>query len=638
VIRLPINRHRAWQLAADASLVAAAWWLAFQLRFDHGVPPYYDTLFQKTIWIVLAIKLLVFILFGFYNRWWRYVSTRDMWGAARGVAVGSLIAYTTVYFTSPVNNIRLPRSVAVMDLLLTLAFVAGTRLLARSIIERPASGLVARGKEVLIVGAGDAAQLVIRELQRNRALGTTPIGLIDDDPRKKNLRVHGIRVLGTISELAHILADNTPDELLIAIPSAPGDVRARVVEVARKAGVPVKTLPGLHELIEGDLSIAGQIREVRVEDVLGREPIEVDLAAVSSYLAGKTVLVTGAGGSIGSELCRQVARVGAERLILVDNSEPALFEIERELVDERGFPAVAAILADVKDRVKLRQVFVRYRPAVVFHAAAYKHVPLLESNPIEAVRNNTLATKVAAEVAAEFASERFVLVSTDKAANPKNLLGQSKAVAEWIVEAHGNRDDVPTRFVVVRFGNVLGSSGSVVPIFRKQIARGGPVRVTHPEMTRYFMTIPEAVSLIVQAGAIGGRGDVFVLDMGEPVKILDLARNMIRLSGKEPDRDIAIEFIGVRAGEKLHEVLWSDGEEVDRTGHPKIMRATRAPIDDGWLEDQLAVLERLVEDGDTLELVARLRSLAAAQQRSAPAPVESEEARAPAESRSVESI
>jgi FlaA1/EpsC-like NDP-sugar epimerase len=342
--------------------------------------------------------------------------------------------------------------------------------------------------------------------------------------------------------------------------------------------------------------------------------------------------VTGGGGSIGSELCRQVARVGAERLILVDNSEPALFEVERELVDERGFPAVAAVLADVKDRVKMRQVFLRYRPEVVFHAAAYKHVPLLESNPIEAVRNNTLATKVAAEVAAEFGAERFVLVSTDKAANPKNLLGQSKAVAEWIVESHGNRDDVPTRFVVVRFGNVLGSSGSVVPIFRKQIARGGPVRVTHPEMTRYFMTIPEAVSLIVQAGAIGGRGDVFVLDMGEPVKILDLARNMIRLSGKEPDRDIAIEFIGVRAGEKLHEVLWSDGEEVDHTAHPKIMRATRAPIHEGWLDDQVTALERLVEEGDTLELVARLRSLASARQRAEPQTVDEE----PAERRSGE--
>ncbi len=615
MIRLPVNRHRAWQLAADASLVTAAWWLAFQLRFDHGVPPYYDTLFAKTVWIVVSIKLVVFVLFGFYNRWWRYVSTRDMWGTARGVAVGSLIAYTTVYFTSPVNNVRLPRSIAVMDLLLTLAFVAGTRLLARSIIERPTSGLVARGKEVLIVGAGDAAQLVIKEMQRNRNLGSTPIGLIDDDPRKKNLRVHGVRVLGTLADLPHILADSPPDEVLIAIPSAPGDVRARVVEVARGAGVPVKTLPGMHELIEGDLSIAGQIREVQVEDVLGREPIDVDLLSLATYLAGKTVLVTGAGGSIGSELCRQVARVGAERLILVDHAEPALFEIERELVDERGYPAVGAVLADVKDRVKMRQVFMRYRPDVVFHAAAYKHVPLLESNPLEAVRNNTLATKVAAEVAVEFGAERFVLVSTDKAANPKNLLGQSKALAEWIVEGYGNREDVPTRFVAVRFGNVLGSSGSVVPIFRKQIARGGPVRVTHPEMTRYFMTIPEAVSLIVQAGAIGGRGDVFVLDMGEPVKILDLARNMIRLSGKEPERDIAIEFIGVRAGEKLHEVLWSDGEEVDRTAHPKIMRATRAPIDAVWLEEQLGTLERMVEDGDTLELVAMLRSLVGMQQR-----------------------
>jgi FlaA1/EpsC-like NDP-sugar epimerase len=607
---IPVNRHRLWQLFADAALIALAWWLAFWLRFDQGISPPYHRLFVDTVLIVIAIKLLVFVGFGFYNRWWRYVSTRDMWGAARGVTVACALADLIVYFAHPVKGFPLPRSVAVLDWLLLLAFIAGTRLIARSLIERPgAASLVARGKEVIVVGAGDAAQLVIREMLKAPALGYTPIGLIDDDPRKKNLRLHGIRVLGTTGELPHILRDNPPDEVLIAIPSASGETRRRVVEVARDANVPVKTLPGLYELISGDLNLAGQIRPVQVQDVLGREPVEVDLDSIASYLAGETVLVTGAGGSIGAELCRQIARVRPARLVLVEQSEAALFDIERELVDERDFPAVATVLGDCGDRAKMSQVFERYRPTVVFHAAAYKHVALLEANPLEAVRNNTLTTRAMAEVAVRFRAERFVLVSTDKAANPKNLLGQSKALCEWIVEVCGHRTDVSTRFVAVRFGNVLNSSGSVIPIFQRQLEKGGPLTVTHPEMTRYFMTIPEAVSLIVQAGAIGGRGQVFVLDMGEPVKIVDLARNMIRLSGKEPETEIAIEFIGAKPGEKLHEDLWNEGEQVSPSSHPKLFRATRKPIDPAWLDDELAELEGMVERGETLDVVSKLAAM-----------------------------
>src|SRR6266545_4795459 len=496
-----------------------------------------------------------------------------------------------------------------MDWLLLLGLIAGSRLLARSVIERPGTGLVARGKEVLVVGAGDAGQLVIREMQRNRQLGYTPIGLIDDDPRKKNLRIHGVRVLGTTEELAHILRDNRPDEVLIAIPSGSGAARQRIVTVTREGNVPVKTLPALYELISGESDLATQIRPVQVEDVLGREPVDVDLEASASYLENETVLVTGAGGSIGSELCRQIARLGPQRLILVDQGETALFEIERELVDERGFAPSVPVLADVKSRTKMRQVFERYKPSVVFHAAAYKHVPLMEANPLEAVRNNALGTRVLAETAVDFGAERFVLVSTDKAVNPKTVMGQSKALCEWIVEAYGARTDIPTRFVAVRFGNVLGSSGSVIPIFRRQIERGGPVGVTHPEMTRYFMTIPEAVSLIVQAGSIGRSGQVFVLDMGEPVSIVELARNMIRLSGKEPERDVAIEFVGVRPGEKLHEELWGDGESVGDTPHPKILAVTRPSIDAAWLDDELGELGRLVGGGETLELVSKLGAM-----------------------------
>jgi FlaA1/EpsC-like NDP-sugar epimerase len=606
-VNIGLSRHRIWQLVVDAGLVAAAWYLAFELRFDHGVPVFYTTLFERTILIVVGIKLVVFVLFGFYNHWWRYVSTRDMWRIVRGVTVASLVADLTVYVINPVDPVRLPRSIAATDWLLTLFLVAGARLLVRSIMERPSPrGIVARGKEVLVVGAGDAAQLIVREMLKSPALGYTPIGLVDDDPRKKNLRLHGVRVLGTTGDLPRLLRESKPDEVVIAIPSAAGEVRQRIVNDTSDAGVSVKTLPGIYELISGDHDLAAQIRPVQVEDVLGREPIEVDLDAVSSYLAGETVLVTGAGGSIGAELCRQIARLGAARLVLIDHAEPALFEIERELVGERRFPASIPVLADVKNEVKMRQVFERYQPKVVFHAAAYKHVPLMEANPLESVRNNVLGTKVMAQVSVAFGAERFVLVSTDKALNPRAVYGQCKTLCEWIVEAYGHRPDVPTRFVAVRFGNVLGSSGSVISIFRRQIEKGGPVTVTHPDMTRYFMTTPEAVALVVQAGGIGGRGEIFVLDMGDPVRIVDLAQNMIRLSGKEPAKDIAIEFIGVRPGEKMHEELIGEGETAAPTANPKILRVTRPTVDAAWLEDRIGVLERLVEEGDTLELVSLL--------------------------------
>ena len=620
-MRLPVNRHRVWQLVTDAVLIAAAWRLTFFLRFDKATPSFYRHLLDwQVILVVVAIKLATFVLFGFYDRWWRYVSTRDMWGAFRGVTVASALTYLGLYAFPPESTSRLPRGVAALDYLLLLAFVAGSRLLARSLIERPQSGLVARGKEVIVVGAGDAGQLLVREMQRNRQLHYTPIGLLDDDPRNKNLRIHGVRVLGTSEELPHLLRDNKPDEVLIAIPSASGDVRQRIVAACRAQNVPVKTLPNLHELIAGDLNLAGQIRPVQVEDVLGREQVEVDLEAVSAYVRGKTVLVSGAGGSIGSELCRQLCRLGVGRLILVEQGESALYEIERELVDERGFPAAIPVLADCGDRRKMRTVFERYTPRVVFHAAAYKHVPMLEANPLEAVTNNILATRVLAEVAVEYGVERFVLISTDKAASPKNLLGQSKAVCEWIVESFALRPEVVTRFVAVRFGNVLGSSGSVIPIFRRQIERGGPVTVTNAEMTRFFMTIPEASSLVVQAGSMGGRGQVYVLDMGQPVKILDLAKQMIQLSGKD-ESQVPIVITGTRAGEKLHEVLWNEGEAVGPTSHPKISRAARPPIDGAWLDEQLADLERLVAESDTLGIVGALARMVREPQRSSSAAV-----------------
>src|SRR6476646_5868329 len=532
-MRFPVNRHRAWQVLFDAVLIVAAWRLTFFLRFDKTTPVFYRHLLD---WQVVAVVVA--------------------------------ITYLVLYSFPPYHTARLPHSVAAFDFLLLLALVTGTRLLARTLIERPQSGLVAHGKEVLIVGAGDAGQLIVREMQRNRQLHYTPIGFVDDDPRKRGDRINGVRVLGSADDLPHLLRDNRPDEVLIAIPSASGSVRQRIVESCRAENVPVKTLPGLHELIAGDLNLAGQIRPVQVEDVLGRQQVEVDLGLVAAYVKDRVVLVTGAGGSIGSELCRQLARLGAARLVLVDKGELALFDIERELVGERDFPAAVPVLADTGDRAKMRQIFERYQPQVVFHAAAYKHVGMLEANPLQAVQNNVLATRALAEVAVESSVERFVLISTDKAANPKNVMGQSKALCEWIVESFALHPEVETRFVAVRFGNVLGSSGSVIPIFRRQIERGGPVTVTNPEMTRFFMTIPEAASLVVQAGAMGGRGQVYVLDMGEPVKIIELAKQMIRLSGKD-ESQIPIVFTGARAGEKVHEVLWDDGEAVGPHSHPQ---------------------------------------------------------------------
>ena len=619
-MRQLFSPHRIWQLLVDAAIVAAAWWLAFQLRFDHGPNLIYSRLFDRTILLVVGIKLIVFIAFGFYNRWWRYVSIRDMWATARGVVVACLVADLTVYLFQPVGALRLPRSIAAIDLLLTLALIMGSRLLARTAMERPGLTMpVARGKEVIVVGAGDAGRLIVQEMQRSRMLNYTPIGFVDDDRRKRHTRIMGVRVLGTIDELPRILREHRPDEVLIAMPTVSGEVRRRIVETAQRQRIVVKTLPGLYELISGDLNLAGQIRPVQVEDVLGREQVEVDFHEVAAYLEGHTVLVTGAGGSIGSELCRQIARVRPSRLILVDNAEGPLFEIERELVAERDFTAALPKLIDVKDRKAMRrEVFEKYQPTVVFHAAAYKHVAMLETHPLESVRNNVVGTRILVELAADFGVERFVFISTDKAVNPKTVMGQSKALCEWIVESFGHRRDVATRFVAVRFGNVLNSSGSVIPIFRKQIEKGGPVTVTHPEMTRYFMTIPEAVSLVVQAGAIGGRGQVFVLDMGEPVRIVDLAQNMIRLSGKQPRlpgdteasaRDVRIAFVGSRPGEKIHEELWSGDDSVGETTHPKIMRLSRPPVDPNWLTEQLVELERLADEGDTLEVVGKLRNI-----------------------------
>jgi FlaA1/EpsC-like NDP-sugar epimerase len=610
----PVYRNRVLQVAADAALVALAFYLAFQLRFlddPHGMPHRYEVLFAQSVGFVVVGKLVVFAAFGLYQKWWRYVSGRDFLLIFRAVAVASAILVVFFAVAQPFAH-TLPRSVEVTDFVLTMMLIAGARLAVRLIVERPSRGARVPKHEVLVIGAGSGGQMVVRELQLNPNLGATAIGFVDDDPRKRGMRMLGLKVLGSTKQIAKILDETEPDEVVIAIPSAPGTLRGQVVAACREREIRVRTLPTVFELLRGGVQLNKQLREVQVEDVLGREPIVVELDRVGAYLRDRIVLVTGAGGSIGSELCRQIARVEPRLLVMLDHAEDNLFEIGREMVELRHFTNVESVLADCKEPHRMLEVMQRFKPDVVFHAAAYKHVPLMEANPLEAVRNNAIATRITAETAAASKVERFVLISTDKAVNPQTVMGASKAMAEWIVESAGHSHP-GTRFASVRFGNVLASSGSVVPIFRNQIERGGPVTVTHPEMTRYFMTIPEAVQLVIRAGDIGaGKGEVFVLDMGEPVKIVDLAHNMIRLAGYEPEQDIAVEFTQPRPGEKLHEELFGPAEKLQPTAAKRINRAVRElPLDSTWVESTLGSLEQLVLAGDEANLADRVVELVA---------------------------
>jgi FlaA1/EpsC-like NDP-sugar epimerase len=622
---VPLHRRSLPQLAVDGALVALAYYLAFQLRFNSGPPEQYAELRETTIWWVFAGSLPVLALAGVYQRRWRYSGQRDYEAVARGVIAIVVLTVVAVAVLRPVEHetshgtsaIQLPNGVIVIYALLALVFLVGVRALARSVYERrPLAGFRGGGKDqrsVLIAGAGDGGRLVLREIVRNRGLGLTPVGFVDDDPGKRGLRIDGVRVRGnTEADLPRILDDAEPDEVIIAIPSAPGSTRARIVRECRTRGVPVRTLPTVFELLQTRGALARQMREVRVEDVLGREPVQMELESVGAYLAGQTVLVTGAGGSIGAELCRQIARVEPHRIVLLDHAEDNLFSIQRELEDERHVAPtmLAAVLADCKEEERMREVFAEHRPTVVFHAAAYKHVGLMEANPVEAVRNNAIATRVVAHVAGELEVERFVLVSTDKAVAPATVMGASKALAEFALEAATGRFP-QTRYAAVRFGNVLGSSGSVVPIFRRQIERGGPVTVTDERMTRYFMTIPEAVQLIIRSGSLAGDAEVFVLDMGEPVRVLELARAMIELSGLDPDRDIEIEIVGRRPGEKLSEELFNSYERPRETSAEKILLAERTPLGAAAVESMFAEIGLLVLEGDAAGLAAKVSELSA---------------------------
>ncbi len=588
-------------LATHLFLIALASYLALWLRFDGAIPaPVLATYVQLLPWVLL-IRGLAFVPFGLYGGIWRYTSIWDLCRIVLAVAISSVVLYLVLY--SPLGAEGYPRSIVIIDSVLLISFLGGVRLLWR--LFPAAIRSTTRGHPVLIIGAGDAGEMIVREMQRS---GTYwPVGFIDDDPVKAGRTIHGVKVLGTRNDLANIVKATQPSEVLIAIPSAKKEAVRSFVQMLETFKLPITTLPGLEELVNGRVAIK-QIRPLSIADLLPRSQVTLDAAAARQLIGGKRVLVTGAGGSIGSELCRQIAAFEPASLVLFERYENGLYAIANDLADRGTSVTVCPTVGDVTDAARVHGVFAQYRPQIVFHAAAHKHVPLMEHNPCEAVKNNVVGTQVVAEAARQYRAERFVLISTDKAANPSSVMGATKRVAELIVQSvTGDRS---TRFVTVRFGNVLGSNGSVIPRMIDQIRAGGPVTVTHQEIRRYFMLIPEAVQLVLQAAVVAGDRETLVLDMGEQIKIVDLARNLIRLSGFVPDDEIKITFVGLRPGEKLSEELVGEGEELEPGGADKIFRVRwpATPASAG-LPDMIRALVRAATGGHSEQVVALLSSI-----------------------------
>jgi FlaA1/EpsC-like NDP-sugar epimerase/lipopolysaccharide/colanic/teichoic acid biosynthesis glycosyltransferase len=601
----------------DLVSVTLSYFLAFAIRFDNI--RFFDLLglYWPVFFPLLIIKLATFEAMGLYRRVWRYGSVREfiavIWAVALSSTLGSIFILALWLWPASTFVSGFPRSVIAIDAMLTLLLVGGVRFLARwrqELRRSTASQNSAAHNEerlALIVGAGEAGVMAARELQRNPHLGYGLAGFLDDDPDKQGLHIRGLPVVGSLSDLQRCVNDLHVDEVLIAMPSAPGAAIRRVVELAHDAGVEVRTLPGYYELLGGQVSMR-RARKVRLEDLLRRPETPMDLEGVAAYLTGATVLVTGAGGSIGSEICRQVARFGPEQLLLLGHEENSVYRIDRELRREFSNLKCQPLIGTVRERTKLEWILARYQPCVIFHTAAYKHVPLLEANEDEAVLNNVIGTRNVVETAEAAGVPRLVFISSDKAVEPASLMGATKRLGELIVQYAARRSG--HQYEVVRFGNVLGSQGSVVPLFQDQIAAGGPVTVTHPQVSRFFMTIPEAVRLVLQAATLGHGGEVFVLDMGEPVRIYDLACDLVRLNDMEPERDIPIVFTGLRPGEKLHETLYTQAEQIRATRHAGILVATEGPpIPEAELAvvldelEQLAGERRLSELRDLLEWV-----------------------------------
>jgi FlaA1/EpsC-like NDP-sugar epimerase len=601
----PSFRNR-YLLACDAVALLAVPGAAYLVRFEGFDWAPADTR-ALIVFTALAVpfKIAVFLASGLYTRLWSQATFGDLIGIVRAAAVSAAGAVLLGAILLPgvgLTDVRVPLSVLLLDAFATITVVAGPRMLAKVLRASGRPHRRATDPATLIVGAGTAGELIAKEMIANPRLGLRPIGFVDDDPWKRSHQLCGLPVLGSLEEIPALVRKHRVRELIIAMPTAKGSIVRRVVKAATEAGVQTRTVPGLSEILTARVSVSA-LRSVEIQDLLRREPIHTDLAAVRVVLTGRTVLVTGAGGSIGSELCRQIARLGPARLLLLGHGENSIFDIQADLRESNPEVETVPLIADVRDRARIRDILCRYRPRAVFHAAAHKHVPLMEVNVGEAVLNNVLGTLSVVEASVEAGTEHFVFISTDKAVRPCSVMGITKRVAEMVVQRAAVEHD--RHFVAVRFGNVLGSRGSVVPTFLQQIEAGGPVTVTHPEMRRYFMTIPEAVQLVLQAGALGHRGEVFVLDMGEPVRIVDLARDLIRLSGLEPDQDIEIRFTGMRPGERLHEEVLIRGESVAPTMHPKVLRATNGglPADVG---EHIRTLVSAAQDRQSDEILRLL--------------------------------
>jgi FlaA1/EpsC-like NDP-sugar epimerase len=598
-------------MTAHAALFALSLLLAFGQRYDfRNSSEWFPSQFLPYLPLTLAVKLTVFGLFGMYRDSWRYVGLRDLFAIVKS-SHASIFVCVLIYWLYRVATTHLqipdryvfdvPWMVFLQDWVFTIGLVAAARIGFRFYHEelRPLNGAVQ--VRLLIVGAGDAGDSVLREIIRTSEDRYQVVGFLDDDPNKQGTRMRGINVLGRGQDIREVCDSYDIDEVLIAMPSAPQRRVRELIELCKGMNLRFRTVPAISDLIEGKVEVS-QIRPVDIEDLLGRDPVTLDTQGIGDYIRGKVVMVTGAGGSIGSEMCRQIARFRPAMLLLVERMENALFEIDRDL--QRHFPDLCRLpcVADISDAKRLGQLLREHRPTAVFHAAAHKHVPMMEWNPGEAVKNNILGTRTLADCVSEAGVEKFVMISTDKAVNPTSVMGCSKRVAEMYVQQLGSHTRTKTEFVTVRFGNVLGSSGSVVPIFKDQIARGGPVTVTHPEMTRYFMTIPEAAQLVLQAGAMGKGGEIFLLDMGEPVKIVDLAIDLITLSGLRPHEDIEIRFCGMRPGEKLFEELSIAGEDVSPTKHPKIGIMLKRPEDFGRVCERIAHLSSIMDTASADEI------------------------------------
>lgn len=557
--------------------------------------------------VLLAVRLGTFYNLGLYQLSWRYASVKETLAIVRAVVIGSVIIMAFLFIIRLTPGREFPVTLLVLEMFLNVALVGSLRLSARLLREWQRPPVRIRGsKSVLIVGAGDAGEMIGREILRNPHLGYFPVGYVDDNPSCQGQIIHQVPVVGTSDDIPEVVDKLNVDEVVIAIPSATSEVISKIVKKCEQTRARIKITPGIYELLGDRVSIK-QVRDVRIEDLLGRQTQDIDLEEIASYLTGQTVLVTGAGGSIGSELCRQMAAFAPRLLVLFGRGENSVYEIQMELKQRHPQLPVAAVIGDIRHQGKLEAVFRRYRPNVVFHAAAHKHVPLMEDHPDEAVLNNVLGTRNVVEFASKYGVKSFVFISSDKAVNPTSVMGATKRVAEMIVQAQAQKS--PTHFVIVRFGNVLDSRGSVVPLFRKQIAEGGPVTVTHPEVERYFMTMTEAAQLVIQSGAMGKGGEVFILDMGQPIKVTDLAKEMIKLSGYKPGVDIAIKYVGLRPGEKLKEELLTKAEGVTATSHEKIFVARPEKIDASQLAGQIEELAKLALAVEGEGVKAKLRQV-----------------------------